>query len=638
MVTMIKKISIVAVLLCGYTAMGYGQDRVAPLRSIDEGRVQQLMQFLADTPAGFGRPYSDRTAWDSLRRTGKYDGFLKRMQDFRFPAFSEDDYFSLSNGTAVSSARGLEMMRGRAKGLAQAAWAECLENRGAYVKVIEDGLRDLLKQPSWVSPRNDFDFKNFKGVEYSVELTSALYAHTIAQTLYMMGNKLPSALREEAVSAIRKRVFEPVLRKIANQDNNRENAFLSMTNNYNHVCLSGVVGAALTVLADRHERAVFAYIGEYYSKNGISGFGDDGYCTEGVGYYNYGFGHFALLRETLWQATTGRIDLFQDPKVARIARYGIELEIINGIYPAIADSRTDAKPDSLLMYYLSRNLGLGIAAFDELSPLGRTTNNLMDVMLAFPNSALLAKQSHKKAETPIRSYFEQSAVLVMRPSPNSTCQLGVAFKGGNNQESHNHNDVGSYSVVLGQEMLMGDMGSIPYTADIFTPAKRYTYKTLASFGHPVPLVDDAQQETGAEAVARVLSANFSENRDTLEVDLTAAYHVVGLRSLLRKLVYDRAGLGSLSVKDQALFDTPKQFETALTTRAKWRKDQDGLVLMGERGNLRINITASSPYDVTVEEISEGGTPFTRIGLRLRQAQREPEVTVQFEPYKDNYTK
>lgn len=625
------KVWIVAVFFCGYTAMGYGQNRVAPLRPIDAERVQQLTQFLADTPAGFGQPCNDRVKWDSLRKSGKYDVFLKQMEDFHFPEFSEDDYFSLSNGTATSSARGLEMMRGRAQALAKVSWAECLENEGNYIRVIEDGVRDLLKQPSWVSPRNDFDFKNFKGIEYSVELTSALYAHTLAQTLYMLGDKLSPALCEETVSAIRERVLNPVLRKIANQDKNRENAFLLATNNYNHVCLSGVVGAALTVLSDKHERAVFAYIGEYYAKNGISGFGDDGYCTEGVGYYNYGFGHFALLRESLWQATRGRLDLFADPKVVRIAQYGQDLEIVNGIYPAIADSRTDAKPDSLLMYYLSRNLALGIAAYDTLSPLGRTNNNLMDVMVAFPNSASLAEQSDKKIETPIRSYFEQSAVLVMRPLAGSACRLGVAFKGGNNQESHNHNDVGSYTIVLGGEMLMGDMGSIPYTADIFTPAKRYTYKTLSSYGHPVPFIQEVPQHAGPDAVARVLSADFSQSEDKLTVDLTAAYQVPGIKSLHRELVYNRVGKGSLSVSDQALFDTPKRFETALTTRAEWRKDQEGLVLVGKAGVLKVRIQASSTYDLVVEEIDEGGKPFTRIGIHLLQDQQSPEITVQFEP-------
>ncbi len=626
----IKREVILVFVFCGCIIASRGQTKPAPLRPIDEGRVQTLMGFLVDTPTGFGRPINDRSVWDSLRRSGKYDGFLKRMQDFHFPAFSESDYFSLSNGTATSSAKGLEMMRTRARGLLQATWVACLKNENKYIKVVEEGLRDILKQPSWVSPRNDFDFKNFNGKEYSVELTSALYAHTIAQTLYMLGDKLPLELREKAISIIRERVFQPVLRKIANQDKNRENAFLTATNNYNHVCLSGVVGAALTILPDKHERAVFAYIGEYYSQNGISGFGDDGYCTEGIIYFNYGFGHFALLRESLWQATKGKLDLFKDPKITRIAQYGRNTEIINGVYPAIADSHTSSKPDSVLMYYLSRNLQLGLSAYDELSVFGRTSN-LMGVMVAFTNSASLAKQRSSNAVMPIRSYFEESAVLVMRPVAKSTSQLGVVFKGGNNQESHNHNDVGSYTIVLGTEMLMGDMGRIPYTSDIFTPSKRYTYKTLSSFGHPVPLVAGMEQQTGALAAAKVISSEFSDRQDKLLVDLTKAYPVQELKSLHRLLIYDRTERGKLTVEDQAIFEKPEQFETALTTRAKWKKNQNGLELIGNDGILQVRIEASAPYDLIAEEIDEGGEPFTRIGIRLRLMQREPKIAIQFEP-------
>src|SRR5690606_17163884 len=150
----LKKVGLILV-FCGCIITSCGQIKVALLRPIDEGLVLILMGFLADTPARFGRPINDRSVWDSLRRSGKYDRFLKQMVDFHFPAFSESDYFSLSNGTATSSAKGLEMMRNRARGLLQATLAACLKNENKYIKVVEAGLRDILKQPSWVSPRND---------------------------------------------------------------------------------------------------------------------------------------------------------------------------------------------------------------------------------------------------------------------------------------------------------------------------------------------------------------------------------------------------------------------------------------------------------------------------------------------------
>lgn len=42
----------------------------------------------------------------------------------------------------------------------------------------------------------------------------------------------------------------------------------------------------------------------------LSGFGDDGYCSEGLGYWGYGFGHYLYLAQILHDYTNGSIDLF----------------------------------------------------------------------------------------------------------------------------------------------------------------------------------------------------------------------------------------------------------------------------------------------------------------------------------------
>ncbi len=587
-----------------------------PLKPVDEHRVREIASWLPPQPAGLGDPCSNRKVWDTLLKSGKYDEFLKEMEQFVFPPFSKEDYFSLFDGSAPSSGRGLNMMRERARGLSKVTWAECLTNDNRYLPLAEAGLRDILDQKSWVSPRNDFDFKNYNGVGYSVELTSALYAHTIAQTLYLLGDRLNPALKKEAVEALFQRVFNPVLDKIRTQNNDRENRFLLMTNNYNHVCLSGVVGAALTVIDDPYQRAVFAYIGEHYAQNGLMGFGDDGYCSEGVGYYNYGFGHYVLLRENIWQATGGKLDLFAIPKVRKIAGYATHLQISEGVFPAISDSHPGAKPDPAMMHYLSRNFQMGLTAYDTMSFEGKINDNRMSVMMVFPNSASLATTGAQEPALPLRSFFEQSAILITRPASGSG--LGVVMKGGNNQEHHNHNDVGSYTVALGSQLMAGDPGAIPYTADIFTAEFRYTYKTLASYGHPVPLVDGKTQQTGAKARARVLKKDFTDQTDLLVMDLASAYELPDLKQLTREFIYDRNG--RLAVVDRVEFGTPRTFETALITRATVTRLPSGKLLL-ERENEKLVVAIDSyenSYTLHTEEISEGGVPYTRIGIRLKE--------------------
>ncbi|MGV8091766.1 MAG: hypothetical protein AB2L24_07875 [Mangrovibacterium sp.] len=630
----IKKVVILS-LLTLFTVTVLKAQSGFPLVPIDEQRVKEIEKMLADQPAGFGEPCHKREVWDKLLHSGAYDRFLEQMQSFVFPAFSEDDYFSLSKGTSSSSGPGLTMMRNRAKGLAQLTWAECLENKGRYVAAIGNGLRDILNQKSWVSPRNDFGFKNYNGVEYSVELTSALYAQTIAQTLYLMGNRLDPQLRKEAIAALYKRVFNPVLNKISTRNNEQENRFLVMTNNYNHVCLAGVVGAALAVIGDKHERAVFACIGEYYAQNGLMGFGEDGYCTEGMGYFNYGFGHFVQLRECFWQATRGKLDLFRNPKVQKIAWYPAKLEITDGVFPAISDSKEGASPDPLVMFYLNRNFRMGIDQYEQVRLDGKTDDNRMCVMMAFPNSAtaIPAGSGNPADAEKLRSLFEQSAVLVVRPSPGSSCRLRAAFKGGNNAEHHNHNDVGSYTIVLGDEILAGDPGSIPYTADIFTAQHRYTYKTIGSYGHPVPLVAGVQQRPGKEARAVILDKSFSGDKDVLTLDIRSAYDVPALTGLERTMTYSRKGKGEITFEDRFSFREPALFETAIITRAQWTKLSDNTLLL-EGKKEKLQVTLSSPgnkLSIRQEEIAEGGRPYVRIRIYLEKPVKAGKIIIAYKP-------
>jgi len=607
---------------------------VSPLLPLDMQRVAEVSAMLPQHPQGFGDTYHNRVAWDKLRNNPKYLKAIKTAEGYLnkpFPAWSDEQY--LLYFTKGTRPEGEKMIGARQAWLAPLVWAECLENKGRFLPTIQLVLNELIHQRSWSLPAHDKARQNIEGRNYTVDLGAAGMAQSIAQAVYLLDDKLSPELRTEVLDQMHKHVFDPVLRSVAT--GNRDSYWLTVTNNWNAVCLDGVTGAALAVIPDKLERAKFVTIAERYAKNSIAGFTDEGYCTEGLGYYAYGFSRYVSLRENILQATNGAIDLFADPKVKRIATYVPNLEIINDVYPNIADCHVGVKAPANILWYCSRTLGLGLKKYDNLSFSGGTGNLTEDVMHAFPNSASQSKISTNVSVLApgIRSYFKEAGVLVERPAPGSNAIMGAALQGGNNNESHNHNDVGSFSVVVGDEMLLGDPGGPNfYTAKSFGP-ERYTYKLLASYGHPVPLVAGQEQHDGADAKADILSTNFTDKRDQFVMDISSAYPVPSLGKLIRTFTYNRDDLGTLTVKDDFGFKASESFELALITRANWKQiAPDQIEFDGQKEKMIATIKTPRGFTVRSERIEENAPAFTRIGLVL-PASQAGTVTVTFKPIK-----
>ncbi|MBB5437987.1 hypothetical protein HDC92_001661 [Pedobacter sp. AK017] len=603
---------------------------VVLLQPLDMLRVKQIEAMLPEKPSGFGETYKNRKEWNRLLNSRKYDKLLKSADSSLtepFPAWSDTDY--LAYWTKGTSVPGKNMLQKRLLWLTRYVFAECLTDQGKYTKAAEDAILELCRQKSWVNPTHDYNKVNFEGKKYLVELSAVSYAHHIAQALYLLGDKIGPKVKDEAIKALRLRVFDPVLNSVAT--GNSENFFLTNTNNFNAVCLSGTVGAAETILNDKTERAKFIAIAERYHKNGVHGFLPDGYCTEGLGYYNYGFGHFVLLRETVYRNTGGQIDLFADPKVKLIAEFLPKTVIIHGVFPSIGDCRPYTQPSAFILYYVNRNLGVDVSDFKKTAFEGRSTELAESILAVFPEKISSAQVTVKSKSNELRSYFDQAGVLTVRPGKNSAMDMGVAIKGGNNNEHHNHNDIGSFSIVVGDEVLMGDPGIIPYTSKTFGP-ERYTYKTIASYGHPVPLIAGKEQIPGAAAKANVISTSFNNDQDKLLMDIASAYPVKELKKLEREFTYNRKPNGFLTVKDNFSFSNTQTYETALITRGKWKQVGPGAIeITGKKDKLLVTIESQDGFEIKSEELSEGGLPYTRLAIRLNKPVQEGTISMVFKP-------
>jgi hypothetical protein len=505
-------------------------------------------------------------------------------------------------------------------------------------------------------PAHDRGLANYHRKRIDIDLRSAAMGWTLATARWLLGDRLPEETRRLIADECRRRVLVP-FREMA-EGKRRPNWWMNTTNNWNAVCLAGVAGTALALEEGREERAFFAAAAAEYSKSFLRGFAADGYCTEGVGYWNYGFGNYVNLAETVQQATRGGVALV-DRRDARLpAEFGARIEIASGVYPAFADCGVGSRPSSRLMWYVSRRLGLGLKRWEAHDPVS-TGGHLFEAMLySFPNSASEAVLAEGGGDGrgaggdgfAERTFFDDAGILICRPGrarqrptlvrrdapgESARCRLAVALKGGHNAEHHNHNDVGSYVAVVGSEAVLLDAGGEVYTSRTFSK-RRYESKILNSWGHPVPVVGGALQRTGRDAYGHVLRTEFTRDADTLVLDISSAYRVEGLRRLVRTFVYSREGAGRLTVTDEAEFDSPKEFGTALVTLGRFERQDDGaLLIYGLEEAVRVEIdSGGAEISIEAKEIDEDvrtPSPPVRIGIDLARPARRATLTLKVTP-------
>lgn len=605
---------------------------LAAKESLDPERVKAVAAMLAERPAGLGRPASDRAAWERLAANEMCKAMIPVAEQIMaqpLPEQTDELYLDFSKtGTRTNWERVAFKRRGL---IAPLVLAECLENKGRFLAPIEQLAAALCAERTWVMPAHDRELKNFNGTSVDIDLASSALAWQLAAADYLLGEKLKPAARQTLRENVSRRVLEPF--RAMCRGERAPNGWLSTTNNWNAVCLAGVTGAALAQAGPREERAEFIVAAEKYSRNFLAGFTPDGYCSEGLGYWNYGFGHYLVLAETMRQATKGGVDLLAGAQVKAPATFGARIQIMGGVAPAFADCSVKAQPAPDILYFVNRRFALALRGYDTLD-LRAVLGSLPHTMLyTFPNAVTDVQPVAAAAGLELHTWFDKAGILICRAAANSACRMGAALKGGHNAEHHNHNDVGSFVVVVGDRPVLLDPGSETYTARTFS-GKRYESKLLNSYGHPVPVVAGQLQREGREAQGKVLRADFTEQADTLQLDISSAYAVPDLKTLERTFVYSREKTGALTVTDRVEFKSAQTFGTALLTLGKWEQLQDrSLVVRDGKAAVKVEIdTGGAEWAVEAEVIRENApVKPTRLGLNLTKPVSAAAITVKITP-------
>ena len=273
---------------------------------------------------------------------------------------------------------------------------------------------------------------------------------------------------------------------------------------------------------------------------------EDGGCDEGAGYWNMAGGAFLDCLMAL-ESLCG-VDLWQNEKVRRMMAYPELVYLGKGWYANFADC--DARPSvgGERLQYAGEKTGNPalVRMGEELREV--PTKPLLDTPhLSRVLMRLFCK--HEKAE-----YAESSPKDVYLPDLQvRLVQCGgmtAAMKGGHNDESHNHNDVGSFLVMAKGDMQVVDAGNMVYTAKTFS-SRRYELWNCRAAYHNVPIIGDCEQPHGRQYAAK----NVKKLPDGMVLDMADAYPTeAGVQTCTRRMTLAD---GCFTVRDEIVLDEAK---------------------------------------------------------------------------------
>ena len=112
----------------------------------------------------------------------------------------------------------------------------------------------------------------------------------------------------------------------------------------------------------------------------------------------------------------------------------------------------------------------------------------------------------------------------------------LAVKAGDNNEPHNHNDIGNFIVATKEGQIFCDLGAGRYTRQYFDPATRYAIFCNGSQSHNVPIINGAYQKEGPEYKGTIVHEG-----DKITVEMAGAYEAGTIEKLTREFIYNENG-------------------------------------------------------------------------------------------------
>ncbi len=484
----------------------------------------------------------------------------------------------------------------RRNALTSLVLAECIEGSGRFLDDITNGIWASCEESSWGIPAHNTQ-RRFSDAalpdtsEPYVDLFASETAALLAWTLYLLEPALDSVsilIGERIIREVKERVLGPFLARddfwwMGLNPAEPDRA----VNNWNPWCNGNCLSCALLLESDEDRRLAVVSKVMRSLERFFDAYHADGGCDEGPSYWARAGGSLFDCLELLYGASGGTINIYDEPLVQNIGRYLYQVHISGDYFVNFADGGARVAPPANLVYRYGKRIAdeklaaLGISSLHDQNGVSSRSHAPEPLLRALPMLFEYAEMTSKTAAAPLvrDSWLDGIQVMTARETEGSSHGFYLAAKGGNNAESHNHNDIGQFIVYRSGKPVLIDVGVETYSAKTFS-ADRYDIWTMQSAYHNLPTIGDIQQAAGLGYSARDVHYRTDNTGAQLTQDIAGAYPAeAGLSSWVRsaRLIRSVSGRsGTVQIRDTFNLTIPAPVTLSLMTPCTPDLSQQGI--------------------------------------------------------------
>jgi hypothetical protein len=297
-------------------------------------------------------------------------------------------------------------------------------------------------------------------------------------------------------------------------------------NNWVQVCNGGLTLGALAVAdEEKDQAAAIINLSRAPMAKIMQLFAPDGGFEEGPTYWNYATSYNVIYLAALESALGTDFGLSQARGFAETGNYRMQTTGPTGKDANFADAGEEISSAPQMLWLAAKFKHPefawhehAIARLPSSSPRRETNSRFAIFELLWDQPA---DRDLADAHLPTGAKFDRIAAAFFRSAWGDPQAVYLGFKGGNNQSSHGHLDLGTFVLDAFGERWGIDLGGDSYGLPGYFGAQRWSYYRMRTEGHNTLTIDDQNQELKAEAP---LTAFFSStNRSFAIADLQAAY-------------------------------------------------------------------------------------------------------------------